>query len=115
MDESEKDKWTRRLEAVKGYLLAAFPDDELHVKAHDGDLSWQIQVIRAHQLVHEKWIRRRFLDDDGSNPGVVTALTVWGLAAKMKMNGTRPTRVTGSRPERRRFEEIVCPAPRLTG
>jgi hypothetical protein len=93
MHESKKDKSTRRLEAVKGYLLAAFPDATLQVKALDDDLSWQIQVIRAHQLVHEVWIRQPFLDDDDNNPGVVTALTVWGLAAKMKMNGTSPVTV----------------------
>jgi hypothetical protein len=93
MDESKKNKWTRRLEAVKDYLLAAVPDATLQVKVHDGDLSWQVQVTRAHQLVHEVWIKRRFLDDDDSNPGVVTALTVWGLAAKIKINGISPVTV----------------------
>ena len=92
MDES-KSKTDHRIEAVKGYLLAAFPDDEIQVKAHDGDLSWHIHVVRAHQVVHEARVLRRFLDDEDSNPDPVAALTLWGLAAKMKMNGTRPVTI----------------------
>jgi hypothetical protein len=92
MDES-KSKRDHRIEAVKGYLLAAFPDDELQVKAHDGDLSWHIQLIRAHQVVHEARVLRRFLDNEDSNPDLVAALTLWGLAAKMKMNGPRPVTI----------------------
>jgi hypothetical protein len=83
MDES-KAKRDRRVEAVKRYLQAAFPDATLQVKAHDGDLSWHIQVIRAHQVVHEVRIMRSFLDDEDSNPDPVAVLTLWGLAAKMK-------------------------------
>ncbi len=93
MDES-KSKRDHRIEAVKGYLLAAFPDDELEVKAHDGDLSWHIQVVRVHHVVHEARVLRRFLDDEDSNPDPVAALTLWGLAAKMKMNGTRPITIS---------------------
>jgi hypothetical protein len=93
MDES-KSKRDHRIEAVKGYLLATFPDDELQVKAHDGDLSWHIQVVRVHQVVHEARVLRRFLDDEDSNPDPVAALTLWGLAAKMKMNGTRPVTIS---------------------
>ncbi len=92
MDES-KSKRDHRIEAVKGYLLVAFPDDELQVKAHDGDLSWHIHVVRAHQVVHEARVLRRFLDDDDSNPDLAAALTLWGLATKMKMNGTRPVTI----------------------
>ncbi len=93
MDES-KSKRDHRIEAVKGYLLATFPDDELQVKAHDGDLSWHIQIVRVHQVVHEARVLRRFLDDEDSNPDPVAALTLWGLAAKMKMNGTRPVTIS---------------------
>jgi hypothetical protein len=57
MDKS-KDKRNSRLEAVKGYLLAAFPDDKLQVESYDGDLSWHITVIRAYQVVHEAWVMR---------------------------------------------------------
>lgn len=91
MDESKRD---HRIEAVKRYLLAAFPDDELQVKAHDGGLSWHIQVVRAHQVVHEARVRRPFLDDEDSNPDPVATLTLWGLAAKMKMSGTRPVTIS---------------------
>ncbi len=81
------------LEAVKGYLLAAFPDDKLQVESYDGDLSWHITVIRAYQVVHETWVTPPFLDDEDSNPDPVAALTLWGLAAKMKMNATSPVTV----------------------
>jgi hypothetical protein len=93
MDES-KSKRDHRIEAVKGYLLAAFPDAELRVKAHDGDLSWHIQVVRAHQVVHEARILRRFLDDEDSNADPVAVLTLWSLAPTMKMNGTNPVTVS---------------------
>ena len=92
VDESKAQR-DRRVEAVMGYLQAAFPDATLQVKAHDGDLSWHIQVIRAHQGVHEVRIMRSFLDDEDSNPDPVAVLTLWGLAAKMKLNGPRPVTV----------------------
>ena len=75
-------------------MLVAFPDDELQVMAHDGDLSWHIQVVRVHQGVHEARVPRRFLESEDSNPDPVAALTLWGLAAKMNMHGTRPVTIS---------------------
>lgn len=90
---TDEKKRARRLEAVKDYLLAAFPDDTLQVKPQDGGLRWDIEVVRRSRAVHEARVTRRFLDDEDNNPDPVTALTVWGLAAKMKMNGTSPVTV----------------------
>ncbi len=93
MIDKSKDKRNSRLETVKGYLLAAFPNDKLQVESYDSDLSWHIKIIRAYQVVHEAWVTRPFLDDEDSNPDPVAALTLWGLAAKMNMNGTSPVTV----------------------
>ena len=81
-----------RFKAVKGYVQAAFPKHEVHSKAYENDNPWIIKVARAsHQVVHEVWIMRHFLDD---HPDPVATLRLWGLAAKMKMNGANPVTVS---------------------